>query len=208
MMSQPVNGMIGQSNQMMTIRNLVSIAALMLGVGFAGTASATTFSETLTADDFLNDGYVTESTPLVFTHVFHPSDDVASIESVWIAVVVTDDLRCSSFSGCASDLIWQPETAVVSLDDVDWRDGQATFNIFWGEITAEANLQAVDDFLVVAVKSSGGDFVVNRSTMLVNYTVEGGGGSSTPSNAMPEPSAALVFVVGGVTLSRGLRRRG
>ena len=193
---------------MKTVMNLVAMAALVLGVGFAGTVSAATFTDTLTSEDFLNDGYVTESTSLDFTHVFLPDDDVASIETVWIAVVVTDDLRCSSFSDCASDLLWQPETAVVSLDDIDWRDGQATFNMFWGDITAEANIQAVGDSLVVTVVSSGGDFVVNRSTMLVEYTVDtSGGGSSTPSNAMPEPTAALVFVVGGVTLSRGLRRR-
>jgi hypothetical protein len=178
-----------------------------------GLASAASFSSELTAADFLNQGYVASGETLEIDHVFEPSLAVESVNFVYLSVTVTDDFNCSSFGGCVGDWLWMSETAGITLNDTSWKQGDATMHTFWGDVTELANLSEAGNVLGIDVISLAGDFQVWSTTMWVDFDVAeetGGGGSNIPTatGVMPEPSAALVFLVGGLMVSSEVRRQG
>jgi hypothetical protein len=153
-------------------------------------------------------GYVADGSSLEYQHIFDPATQEGAdieIERVMLQVWVVDDWACYSMKSCMNDWFYEPETALIDLNDVEWDSGQATANIFWGDITAEANLLANEGILDVTVTSDGGDFGVISSALWTQYDYRnnGGGAGSTP---MPEPSAALVFAIGVLAMRGTLRR--
>jgi hypothetical protein len=160
-------------------------------------------------------GYVSAGGSIEYDHFFAPINDpsieISSIDTAWLAVGVIDDSVCRSLTACMKDWFFVGETALIQLNSVAWESGSATAAIFFGDVTADANLLANDGVLHVTVSSMAGDFVVLWSSLSTNYTYElasGGGGAG--QNHIPEPSAALVFAIGALLIGRSTRlgRRG
>lgn len=190
-------------------RSLSTLLAILVCVVFGAAANAASFTETLTTDDFLNNGYVSESSPLSYVHTFDSGESVGSVSRVFLAVTVTDDFECIRLSGCFKDWFWQAEDAVLSLNSVPWQEGDAGFRLFWGEITDIVEFDSNGDLVDVAISSAGGDFQVWKSELYVDYEIgSSGGGASTGGggSAVPEPSAALLFLVGGLTIAASQRK--
>ena len=189
-------------NLKLHIRSLVSATLLVL---IATPAFALIDVDFLGYGDL---GYVADGASLEYQHVFEPAtheDSDIWIEGVLLEVWIVDDWACYSMNSCMDDWFHESEKALLDLNNVEWASGQATAAIFWGDITAEANLLANDGVLNVTVSSGGGDFGVIKSALWTKYSYEhsGGGTGSTP---MPEPSAALVFAIGVLALRGTLRR--
>ena len=201
---------------MRTVRNiLIAMAAV---VALAGANPALAVSEIdidfLGTADFDNFGYVGAGESLNYQHMFDPindpTKDITSVDSAWLFVGITDDWQCDGWQSCVSDWFVETETAALDLNGVAWESGQATARIFWGDVTAEANLLVNGGILNVTVSSSAGDFNVLWSKMLTEYqwVATGGGGTGPGSgvNAIPEPSAALVFAFGALIVTGSVRR--
>lgn len=153
-------------------------------------------------------GYVADGQTLEYTHFFEPATNtdiqISSIDSSVLAIGIFDDAHCVRLRGCVVDWLFQTEVATIDLNDVEWQTGQATANVFFGEVSAQANLLVNGGLLDVTVTSGGGDFRVLWSRLETTYTWDfaGGGGSGPP---MPEPSAALVFAIGALVMQRRVR---
>lgn len=198
---------------------LLAAAALTFGVFWAGSASAISFyaeiltndsliwpssfrdvraSATLTVDfdpitfDWtgmggppgLGTGDVTAAQPLEYAHLYDPTPDSASVLQAWLFISVVDD-----------QLGDPPETAEIELDDSFWQTGQATLNLFFGEITALGLISTDGDTVDVRVSSVGGspgDFTVLASALKVKF------------QPVPEPATALLLAFG--MLALGVRR--
>jgi hypothetical protein len=193
-------------------RNLLIALTALLALSVAGSALAVTDVDVdwLTSSDIgaSVDGVVS------YQHIFDPGpgltlDDVDSVESVWLYVGVVQ-WTCGSAGGCAEDLLFdadQVETAALDLTGVSWSAGRATVQILWGDITAEADLEANAGILNVTVTASDGALAVLGSKMVTTYTWGSTGGTGSGGvNAIPEPSAALVFAFGALIMTRGARR--
>lgn len=164
-------------------------------------------------------GYVASGDTLTYEHNFDPLFDssiaVNSVGSAFLFVAIADDWNCVSLSSCAGDWFFEGEVASIDLNATDWMTGQATAQVFWGDVTAEADLLNNNGTLEVTVSSERGDFVVLWSKLVTNYdydvagvTTSGGGtGTGTGAAPMPEPSAALVFTLGAVVMGGTIRRR-
>ena len=77
----------------------------------------------------------------------------------------------------------------------------------WGDVTAEADLLANAGILNVTVSVSEGDLAVLGSKMVTTFDWDSTGGSGSGGvNAIPEPSAALVFAFGALIMTRGVKR--
>ena len=153
-------------------------------------------------------GYVGHGEQLEYQHIFEPATHVdadITIESVLLEVWVIDDWACNRMDDCMNDWFYKPEVASIDLNSVLWTSGQATASIFWGDITAEANLLANEGILDVTVSSEQGDFSVLRSALWTLYNYEGGEGGGAGTNPMPEPSAALVFAIGVLAMRASVR---
>lgn len=181
------------------------VAALVL-IATPAFATTSVYEDLIGIGDL---GYVGLGETLDYQHFFEPATDsnieISSIDSVLLQVAISDDWRCSRLSQCAYDWLYQGEVASIDLNGIDWQTGQATANLFIGNITAQANLLLNDGLLDVSVSSEYGDFTVLWSRLDTTYTwaAAGGGGAGTP---MPEPSAALVFAVGALVVQRRVRR--
>jgi hypothetical protein len=199
------------------VRNKLCFQSLMLTLLAAfALAAGPAFALTAVDEDSLGQsdlGYVSQGATLEYQHTFDPffDDDVviSAIDSAWLYVSVVDDSRCASLRGCAGDWFFESEVAAIDLQAVHWSTGQATARIFWGDVTAEADLLNNDGVLEVSVHSAVGDFVVLSSTLVTRYTYELAGsiGPSSGSSPMPEPSAALLFALGALVVRGPLRRR-
>jgi len=158
-------------------------------------------------------GYVSSHGSLEYEHVFDPyfdsSIEISSIDGAWLTVAVADDLVCRTVRACANDWFFASEVAVIELDSVVWESGSATAAIFFGDVTADANLLLNGGVLHVTVRSDYGDFNVLRSTLYTVYTYEeaGVGGGGSGANHAPEPGAALVFAIGALLIGHGSRSR-
>jgi hypothetical protein len=195
---------------MKAARKLLIALTALLALSVAGSALAVTDVDWLTSRDIgaSVDGVVS------YQHIFDPGpgltvDDV-TVESVWLYVGVIQ-WTCGSAGGCAEDLLFeadQVQTAKLDLTGVGWSIGRATVQILWGDITTQANLEANEGLLDVAVSSDcDGVFAVVGSKMVTTYTWDSTGGTGSGGvNAIPEPSAALVFAFGALIMTRGVRR--
>ncbi len=195
---------------MLNVRLSILIAMLAL---VAGPAVALTAVDRDTLDQSAL-GYVAQGDTLTYQHNFDPMFDpginVSSVDSAWLYVAVVDDWNCSSFGNCMSDWFFQAEVAAIDLNSVSWATGSATASIFFGDVTATADLLNNNGVLDVSVSSGIGDFVVMWSDLVTTYTYDialntGGGGSGT--SPMPEPSAALAFAIGALVIRGTVRRR-
>ncbi len=132
---------------------------------------------------------------------------------------MTEDFVCDRFRECVADVFAQEESVVFDIGEIgnEWASGDVTpgwfqlGTIFAGEVALEMSITDKGDTMTVIARSDtaqgGGDFLVVSSTMIVDFTVgdvSDVGGGATP---MPEPSAALVFALGGMVFSGGMRRR-
>ncbi len=159
-------------------------------------------------------GYVPDGGSLTYEHFFAPAVDpnisISSIDSAWLEVTVVDDWNCSRLGSCWADWANEAETASIDLNSVSWQSGSATLNVFFGDVTAQANLLNNAGVLTVTVDSDGGDFYVLSSDLDTKYTYTrngvGGAGSGGGVNPMPEPSAALVFGLGALLVQRRVRK--
>lgn len=195
------------------LRNI--LIALASAAVLTGASSALAVSEididSLGTEDFDNFGYVGSGETLSYQHLFEPindpSKDITAVDSAWLYVGVSDDWRCSDWHGCVSDWFVETETAALDLNSVSWQSGRATARIFWGDVTAEADLLANNGILNVTVSSTEGDFSVLWSKMVTDYEWEPTGGGGTGGvNAIPEPSAALVFSFGALIVTGSVKR--
>ena len=193
---------------------LAGLFALIAGPALALTA---TDSDRIGLSDL---GYVEAGSTLEYDHTFDPYFDdnvqIDSINSAWLYVAIVDDWDCAAFGDCLEDWFLESETAVIDLNSVSWATGAATAAIFWGDVTAEADLLNTEGTLHVSISSSDGDFAVLGSWLLTNYDYELGdfglvgtlgGGEGTGAEPMPEPSAALVFAIGALVMRGTIRRR-
>jgi len=151
----------------------------------------------------IGDSWVTPTQSLVFEHVFSPSATVDSVSGAWLTIWLggdaKGDLNCAQGLACTID----SEYARIELSDgfgawtfyegdVDLKPG--TFAI--GSVTG--SIQNVGDSLEVSVASEDGDFRLKGSALSLAFN----GGSA----ATPEPTAALLFCVGGLLVARQSRR--
>ena len=157
-------------------------------------------------------GYVGAGQSISYTHNFAPALDptieIYSIDSVVLSIGAFDDSHCRRLSGCLRDWFREGELASIELDGALWQTGQATAQVFFGDVTAYADMLITEGELEVVVRSEHGDFVVAWSHMQTSYTWKpaGGGGGAGGTSPMPEPSAALVFAVGAVVMQRRVRQ--
>ncbi len=195
----------------LSIRTIsAAIATLALFLAAPAFAATSVHQDLLEIADL---GYVAAGDSLSYQHFFEPATDagivISSIDSAILQVAVVDDANCGRLRGCIRDWVFQPEVASIDLNGVEWQSGSATVNLFFGDITAEANLLANNGILDLTVTSERGDFVVLWSVLDTTYTYEqnglGGAGSGSGS-PMPEPSAALVFALGALVVQRRVRR--
>ena len=200
--------------------NLVKARILLVTLPLLALASPAlaltdTYYDSIGAADL---GYVANGQTLEYDHVFAPAQDgsidISAIDSAWLYVTVLDDAVCSRLRSCVNDWLNQVEVASIDLNQVAWQTGSATAHIFFGEVSAQADLLSNDGVLHVSVTSGGGDFAVLSSLLSTTYEYDyalnttGGGAGPTPGALpMPEPSAALVFAIGTVTMHGAVRRR-
>jgi hypothetical protein len=189
---------------------LVSIIA---GVLLASPAFAVYYVDTADTADL---GYVADGGSIDWVHSFEPLEGVQSVDATHLVISVTEDFVCDSFGECVADVFFQKESVVFSINETPWDQGGDVTpswfelgTVFSGDITLLADISEKGDSMTVHAESEGGDFLILASAMIVDFTpglvnVAAGGGGASP---MPEPSAALVFTLGGVIFSGGLRRR-
>ena len=130
----------------------------------------------------LGAGLVTTSTPLEYSHLFDPTPDSAAILQAWLFISVADE-----------QLLDPPETASIELDGTFWQTGQATLNLFFGDITALGLITTDGDTIDVTVSSVTGDFQVLASALKVKFS------------EVPEPATLLLVALGTALLAA--RRR-
>lgn len=135
------------------------------------------------ADSGLGAGRVTPGSPLEYTHLFDPTPDSAAVLRAWLLITVADDQLFPD----------GPEVASVELQGSLFKTGQATLNLFLGDITALGLVTIEGDTLDVKVSSSLGDFQVLASALKVEFS------------AVPEP-ATLLMVGAGAALLAARRR--
>ncbi len=129
---------------------------------------------------------------LTYTHYFAPGNAGAKLDSAALFIGVRDDFD------------FELERAIVELDGDFWRQGQATLNLFGGEVTGLLD----DNALTVSISSAAidswhggqyiGDFRVVSSVFVAKYS---------PGVPVPEPGAALFFGVGALLIGRRLHHR-
>ena len=188
-----------------------AVATLAFFIAAPAFAASSVYQDLLEIGDL---GYVAAGDSLSYQHFFAPATDpgivISSIDSAVLQVAVVDDANCRRLRGCVTDWLFQPEIASIDLNGVEWQTGSATLNLFFGDITAEANLLANNGILNLTITSEVGDFVVLWSALDTAYTYErnslGGAGSGGSGSPMPEPSAALVFALGALVVQRRVRR--
>jgi hypothetical protein len=130
----------------------------------------------------LGAGLVTGSTPLQYSHLFDPTPDSAAVLQAWLVISVADE-----------QLLDPPETASIELDGSFWQTGQATLNLFFGDITALGLITMDGDTLDIEVSSVTGDFQVLASALKVKFS------------EVPEPATLLLVALGTALLA--VRRR-
>jgi len=197
----------------MRIRVSLWIGVVLGVVLLAGSASATSsappdFVDLLEYDEL---GIVSVGNPLSYSHTFAPDGldpgQVADVTKVQLAILLTDDLECAHWVQCRYDLRTEGEWAVIEVEGTEIFDGELELvNLVVRDVTLLANVTASGDTFSVTIESAEGDFAAVFSAASFFYTdispgTTGGGGTT----AMPEPSAALVFGVGLLVLSRRLR---
>lgn len=122
---------------------------------------------------------ITTSTPRAYTHSFDPTPDSASVLAAWLFVAVADD-----------QLVDPAETAMIELAGSFWQTGQATFNLFFGDITAEGLITTDGDTFDVTVSSTTGDFNLLASALKVQFA------------EVPESGTVLLLGIGLAALAR------
>jgi hypothetical protein len=138
----------------------------------------------MTSSPGLGDPLVTVGNPIMYTHSFDPVPPSASVVAAWLLVSVADN-----------QLADPPETASIALDGSFWQTGQATFNLFFGNITALGLITMNGDTIDVTVSSTTGDFNLLASALKVEF------------QPVPEPGTLLLLGLGGVALGTLRRRR-
>jgi PEP-CTERM motif len=108
----------------------------------------------------------------------------ASVRAAWLLVSVADN-----------QLLDPPETASIALDGSFWQTGQASFDLFFGDITALGLITMNGDTIDVTVSSTTGDFNLLASALKVKF------------QPVPEPGTLLLLGLGGAALGTLRRRR-
>jgi len=137
----------------------------------------------MTSSPGLGSQVITTAAPLAYTHTFDPTPDSAAVLRAWLLITVADDQLFPD----------GPEVASVELQGSLFKTGQATLNLFLGDITALGLVTIEGDTLDVKVSSSLGDFQVLASALKVEFS------------AVPEP-ATLLMVGAGAALLAARRR--
>lgn len=198
----------------LNIGHVGAMAAMLLLVLIAGPAAALTDTD-VDLKIFGAGGYVPDGGSLEYDHFMSsyndPTKEITAINDAWLFVAIADDWQCFSWGSCAADWFFDQETASINLNEIHWKSGQATATIFWGNVTATADLLNTNGMLHITVESSAGDFQVLWSKLVTNYeydlaTGEAGGGSGGTA-PMPEPNAALVFAIGALVVRARVRRQ-
>jgi hypothetical protein len=202
-----------------------SIAVLMFGLVCLAAGPASALSYTSWRWSFENGGYVAVGDPLSYTHAFTPPEtDILLVENVTLGIAVVDDRDRAQE--------WVEITLEAGDAESLFATGSATANIFYGDVTATAEIEAWGDELLVNVYSTGGDFRVVTSRAEFTYQTgdsaafrsgggswggwgsghvhdrycgHGGGGGNGPT--VPEPTAAMVFGLGSLLIAAAVQRR-
>jgi hypothetical protein len=138
----------------------------------------------MTSSPGLGSALVTTATPKTYTHLFDPTPDSASVLQAWLFISVVDD-----------QLLDPPETASIELDGSFWQSGQATFNLFFGDITLLGLITADGDTIDVEVSSLTGDFNLLASALKVKFV------------PVPEPGTLLLVGLGIAAFAAARRAR-
>ena len=147
----------------------------------------------------------------VFDPIFDPDPDkvVTSVESAWLYVGLVQ-WPCDSGYACADNLLFEANQVEIDLTGIAWNAGKALVQIAWGDVKADDLLVEFlehQGILDITVSVSDGDLAVFGSKMVTRYNWEPTGGAGSGGvNAIPEPSAALVFAFGALVVTRSARR--
>lgn len=133
----------------------------------------------------LGGGKVAVGSPITLTHTFAPGTSVGSIEKAALVVSVLDDV----------DLGYETVEISVEQDLIDAGKGRFLVGLFGGSVAALITNSG--DSIGVTIASLAGDFQVAFSALAVQYASD-----TTPTPAIPEPTAALVFAAGLVLAAR------
>jgi hypothetical protein len=117
-----------------------------------------------------------------YTHTFAPGVPVAAVHGAWLLVSVIDDGDLSH------------EIATIAVDGALFDEGQATFNLFVGTVTA--SIGAAGDTIEVTVSALKGDFKLVASALKVKFS------------PIPEPTTGVLLTAGLAGLAWRSRRRG
>lgn len=180
-------------------------ALLLAGSATAASTATQEFVEVLGVDDL---GIVTASQPLEYQHTFAPDSlpagTLVDVEHVKLAILLSE---CTDWVSCRYDLRSDGEWAVIEVDGTQIYDNSVRyFSLVLQDVTLLADINAVGDTIDISISSTGSEsFAAIFSVAEIAYSEL----SPTPSGGdtvpMPEPSAAVVFGMGMLVLSRRLR---
>lgn len=148
----------------------------------------------------LGSAWVHAGEPKIFEHIFSPSTSVSHVEGAWLTLWLIDDydddLVCNGL-----DCVMEDEFARIRLNDgtSEWTlyEGNGfpgTRSFILGDMIG--SIEQAGDTLQVTVSAYEGDFRIKGSGLAVSYYDEAEGAH------MPEPSAALLFCIGGLLVAR------
>lgn len=141
----------------------------------------------------LGSAHVNTSHPLDIVHTFAPNGfTLNDVQHAAVVVSVIDDFDLSS------------ERGQIVVDGSVLDHGQASFNLFDGDVTAL--IEVIGDTVITRVEATRGDFRVLFSALSVHFDGTPARVPGPPSHPVPEPTAALLFAAGALVVRRGVRR--